>query len=151
VITLAQARVIVDRGLSHARDSQFPPMTIAVLDAAGYLVTFVREDDSSLLRERISRGKAKGALNMGVGSRTLAVRAEKHPHFVDALIALSDGDLVPVPGGVLVRDESGKIVGAVGVSGHLPDDDEACAVHGIEAAGLHADPGTSTPPAPRAT
>lgn len=145
MITLAQARVIVDHGLSHARDKQFPPMTIAVLDAAGNLVTFVREDDSSLLRERIARGKAKGALNMGVGSRTVAGRAEAHPHFVGALIALSDGDLVPVSGGVLVRDESGKIIGAVGVSGHLPDDDEACAVHGIESAGLRADPGRSSP------
>jgi uncharacterized protein GlcG (DUF336 family) len=117
-------------------------MTVAVLDAGGHLVAFAREDRSSLLRERIARGKAHGALNMGVGSRALAGRAEAHPHFVNSLVALAAGDLVPVAGGVLVRDDAGEVVGAVGVSGHVPDSDEACAVRGIEECGLHADPGS---------
>jgi uncharacterized protein GlcG (DUF336 family) len=143
VITLADAQVIIEHGLGHARAEGFPPMTIAVLDAGGSLVAYVREDGSSLLRERIARGKARGALNMGVGSRALAARAESHPHFINALIALADGDLVPVAGGVLIRDQAGDLVGAVGVSGHRPDGDEACAVRGIEAAGLQADPGSS--------
>lgn len=141
LITLSEARTVVHHALQYAREQEFPPMTIAVLDASGSLVAFVREDRSSLLRERIARGKAHGALNMGVGSRALAARAEDHPHFVNALVGLADGNLVPVPGGVLVRNESGDIVGAVGVSGHLPDADEACAIAGIEAASLKADPG----------
>src|SRR5882757_7884795 len=141
MITLDHARTIVDRALDHARQRDWPPMTVTVLDAGGHLVAFAREDRSSLLREKIARGKALGALNMGVGSRSLAARAEGHPHFVNALVGLADGNLVPVPGGVLVRDAAGEIVGAVGVSGHLPDLDEECAVQGIEAAGLHADPG----------
>ncbi len=116
-------------------------MTIAVLDTAGSLVAFAREDGSSLLRERIARGKAHGALHMGLGSRALAARAASHPEFVNALVALADGNLVPVAGGVLVRDDSGQLLGAVGVSGHLPDGDEACAIEGIRAAGLNADPG----------
>jgi uncharacterized protein GlcG (DUF336 family) len=141
MITLGHARTIVDRALEHARRRDCPPMTVAVLDAGGHLVAFAKEDRSSLLREKIARGKALGALNMGVGSRSLAARAEAHPNFVNALVGLSDGSLVPVPGGVLVRDAAGEIVGAVGVSGHLPDLDEECAVQGIEAAGLHPDPG----------
>jgi uncharacterized protein GlcG (DUF336 family) len=143
-MTLAHAQVVIEHGLRYARAEGFPPMTIAVLDAGGSLVAYVREDGSSLLRERIARGKARGALNMGVGSRALAARAESHPQFVNALVALAEGDLVPVPGGVLVRAEAGGgLVGAVGVSGHRPDGDEACAVRGIEAAGLAADPGTA--------
>ena len=141
MISLADARAIIDRGLAHARSNGYPPMTISVLDAGANLVAFVREDNSSLLRERISRAKAHGALNMGVGSRALAGRAEAHPQFVAALMALAEGNLVPVPGGVLARNASGQIVGAVGVSGHVPDADEACAIRGIEAAGLRADPG----------
>jgi uncharacterized protein GlcG (DUF336 family) len=117
-------------------------MTVAVLDAAANLVAFEREDRSSLLREQIARGKAHGALNMNIGSRALATRAADQPHFISALIAMSGGMLVPVPGGVLIRDAQGDVIGAVGVSGHLPDDDEACAVNGIEAASLSADPGT---------
>lgn len=141
------SRRIVDAALVHARDGGLPPMTVAVLDAAGQLVAFLREDGSSLLRERIARGKARGALNMGTGSRALAARAQTHPHFVTSLIALSDGELVPVAGGVLVRNAAGAIIGAVGVSGASPDDDEGCAVAGIEAAGLAADPGAVEGPA----
>lgn len=144
MITLDQARTVVDHALQHAQEQTFPPMTVAVLDAAGNLVTFVREDRSSLLRERIARGKAHGALNMGVGSRALAARAESHPHFINALVALAEGNLVPVPGGGLVRDQAGDIIGAVGVSGHLPDDDEACAIAGIDAASLRPDRGSDT-------
>lgn len=142
MIGYEQARTILDYTLSHARERNFPPMTVAVLDAGGHLVAFAREDRSALLRERIAVGKARGALNMGVGSRALAGRADSHPHFVNALVTLADGDLVPVPGGVLVRDHTGYVVAAVGVSGHLPDHDEECAVRGIAAVdGLRADPG----------
>ncbi len=144
MITLDQARTVVDHALQHAREQALPPMTVAVLDAAGNLVAFAREDRSSLLRERIARGKAHGALNMGIGSRALAARAESHPHFINALVALAEGNLVPVPGGVIVRDQSGDIIGAVGVSGHLPDDDEACAIAGIDAASLRPDRGSDT-------
>jgi uncharacterized protein GlcG (DUF336 family) len=140
-IGLAAARTIVVRALAHARSSDFPPMTVAVLDAAGRLVAFAGEDGSSLLRERIARGKAHGALNMGVGSRSLAARAASNPAFVNSLVSLADGDLVPVPGGVLIRDDDDAVIGAVGVSGHSPDDDEACAIHGITACDLRADPG----------
>jgi uncharacterized protein GlcG (DUF336 family) len=141
VITYVQARLIIDHALRYAEEQAFPPMTIAVLDTAGQLVAFARQDSSSLLRERIARGKAMGALNMGVGSRSLAQRASSHPAFVNALVALADGDLVPVPGGVLVRDADGSLCGAVGVSGHHPDEDEDCAVRGVEACGLRADTG----------
>src|SRR5258707_15786176 len=118
-ISLAAARTIVVRALAHARSNDFPPMTVAVLDAAGRLVAFAREDGSSLLRERIARGKALGALNMGVGSRALAGRAAAHPQFINAVTTLAEGNLVPVPGGVLVRapaadGEGGGIIGAGG-------------------------------------
>ena len=140
-INLGAARTIVVRALAHARSSDFPPMTVAVLDAAGRLVAFAGEDGSSLLRERIARGKAHGALNMGMGSRSLAARAVSNPAFVNSLVSLADGNLVPVPGGVLIRDGNDAVIGAVGVSGHSPDDDEACAIHGITACDLRADPG----------
>ena len=144
-VGLGAVRTIVDQALAHARGSDFPPMTVAVLDAAGQLVAFAREDGSSLLRGRITRAKARGALNMGVGSRSLAARAAAHPAFINSVVALADGDLVPAAGGVLVRDDDNNVIGAVGVSGSLPDDDEACAIQGIAAAGLRADPGAADP------
>jgi uncharacterized protein GlcG (DUF336 family) len=104
-------------------------MTVAVLDAAGRLVAFAGEDVSSLLRERIAGASAAGALNMGVGSGSLATRAEARPAFINSAVALAAGELVPVAGGVLVRDDD--VVGAVGVSGQLTDGDEACGLRGI--------------------
>ena len=140
-LTLAQASTIVDVALKTARDAKFASLTVAVLDAGGHLVAFKREDKSGILRFNIASGKAWGALGMGFGSRTLAGRAPKQQAFFNALAAASDGRLIPVPGGVLIRDAAGDIIGAVGISGDTSENDEKCAIAGIEAAGLKADPG----------
>ena len=140
-LTLAQASTIVDVALATARDMELVPMTVAVLDAGGHLVAFKREDRSGILRYDIAYGKAWGALGMGFGSRTLYERAANTPQFFNALYAASGGRMVTNPGGVLIRDSEGDIIGAVGISGDTSDKDEACAIAGIEAAGLLADPG----------
>jgi uncharacterized protein GlcG (DUF336 family) len=141
-VTLAQASTIVDVALKKARDSNLAPLTVAVLDAGGHLVAYKREDKSGLLRFDIAFGKAWGALGMGFGSRTLASRAAKTPQFFTMLAAASGGRMVTNPGGVLIKDSGGTIVGACGISGDTSDKDEMCAIAGIEAAGLEADPGT---------
>jgi uncharacterized protein GlcG (DUF336 family) len=141
-VTLAQASTIVDVALKKARDSNLAPLTVAVLDSGGHLVAFKREDKSGILRFDIAFGKAWGALGMGFGSRTLASRAAKTPQFFTMLAAASGGRMVTNPGGVLIKDASGTIVGACGISGDTSDKDEMCAIAGIEAAGLKADPGT---------
>ena len=140
-VTLAQASIIVDRALSVARERKFQSLTVVVLDAGGHMVALKREDNSSLLRPQIAHGKAWGALGMGQPSRVLFKRAKDNPQFFNALSDLSGGNMVPNPGGVLVRDASGAIIGAVGISGDTGDNDEICAVAGIEAAGLRADTG----------
>jgi uncharacterized protein GlcG (DUF336 family) len=140
-LTLAQASTIVDIALATARDLELVPMTVAVLDAGGHLVAFKREDRSGILRYDIAYGKAWGALGMGFGSRTLYERAANTPQFFNALYAASGGRVVTNPGGVLIRDGEGEIIGSVGISGDTSDKDEACAIAGIEAAGLFADPG----------
>src|ERR1700759_4013083 len=140
-LTIAQASTIVDIALATARDLELVPMTVAVLDAGGHLVAFKREDRSGILRYDIAYGKAWGALGMGFGSRTLYERAANTPQFFNALYVASGGRVVTNPGGVLIRDAEGEIIGAVGISGDTSDKDEACDVAGLEAAGLFADPG----------
>lgn len=142
-LNLAQASTIVDVALKKARDSNFAPLSVAVLDAGGHLVAFKREDKSGILRFDIAFGKAWGGLGMGFGSRTLFERAEKTPMFFTTLALASGGRVVTNPGGVLIRNEVGDIVGAIGISGDTSDNDELCAIAGIEAAGLKADPGGS--------
>lgn len=122
-----------------ARGSQ--PLTVAVLDAGGHVVVMKRGDGSGILRCEIAFGKAWGALGMGLPSRVLFDRAQAAPNFFTALAAASGGRVVPNPGGVLLMREDGRIVGAVGVSGDLPDVDEACALDGIADSGLRGDTG----------
>src|ERR1700722_8546818 len=140
-LSLQQAEGIVDAGLDRARELGLKPLTIAVLDAGGHLVAFKRQDRSGILRPEIAQGKAWGALGMGLGGRDLARRAEMAPAFYVALASASHGRLIPAIGGVLILDVSGEIVGAVGISGDQPGNDEACAVYGIDQAGLVASAG----------
>lgn len=142
-LTLAQASTIVDVALKTGRDANFQPLTVAVLDAGGHLVAFKREDKSGLLRFDIAFGKAWGALGMGFGGRTLAGRAPKSQLFFTTLAAASGGRFVPVIGGILIRDAAGDVIGAVGISGDVSENDEKCGIAGIDAAGLKADPGVT--------
>ncbi len=137
-VTLAQASTIVDTALNKGREMNLAPLTVAVLDAGGHMVAFKREDKSGILRYDIAYGKAWGALGMGFGSRELGDRAAKNPVFFGVLATVSQGRLIPVPGGVLIKDDAGGVLGAVGISGDASDKDEACAIAGIEAAGLKA-------------
>ena len=134
-MTLKLASTIIDAALGAGRAHDFMPLSVAVLDAGGHLVAFKREDESSILRFDIAFGKAWGALGMGFDSRELLDRTSMNPTFMAALATVSGGRLVPVPGGVLIRSD-GRVIGAVGISGDNSDNDEMCAMAGIEAAGL---------------
>ena len=140
-VSYAAARTIVVRAPAHARSSDFPPLTVAVLDAAGRLVAFAGEDVPSLLRERIARASAAGALNMGVGGGNLAARAEAAPRSSTPRSPWPPASWCLSPAGCLSATTD-DVIGAVGVSGQLADGDEACGLRGIAAAGPRADPGT---------
>jgi len=134
-LTLAKASIIVDKMLAKARELNIRPLCVAVLDEGGHLKALKREDEASILRPQIAIGKAWGAVGMGESSRELGQRLKDRPTFLNSLPDLSDGKVVPVAGGVLILEGS-SIIGAVGVSGGTSDEDEACAIEGIRAAGL---------------
>ena len=135
-ITLDEARAIIAAARATGRSAALKPLSVVVLDAGGHVTAFEREDGSSNMRFQVAHGKAHGALALGMGSRAIMVRAEQQPYFVAAVSNAIGGALIPVPGGVLVRDSTGEIVGAVGVSGDTSDNDEMAAVSGVEAAGF---------------
>ena len=139
-LTLAIAGKILEAALAKAVEMNLKPVVVSVLDARGCLKVSAAQDGVSLLRGEISHGKAYGALAMGIGSRALFQRAQEQSYFIGAVNALAQGRMVPVPGGVLIQDD-GVLLGAVGVSGDSSDNDEICAVAGIEAAGLQANTG----------
>ncbi|NQV79537.1 MAG: heme-binding protein [Alphaproteobacteria bacterium] len=143
-LTLDQASQIVDAALGEARRRDFRPIIALVLDAGGYAKAMKREDGAGLLHYDIAMGKAWGAVAMGSASRAQGERMEQRPGVVAAIAAASGGRYMPIPGGVLIRTANGELIGAIGVSGELSDNDEICAVAGIVAAGLIADTGQAT-------
>ena len=132
------ARKILDGTRAAARERNFQPVAIVVLDERGAIRAALSEDGTSTKRVEIAIGKAHGAIAMGIGSRDISKRA---PHFLAAVTHAVGGMLVPVPGGVLVRDAGARIIGAVGVSGETSDNDEIAAIGGITSAGFAADGG----------
>lgn len=138
-VTLAQANEIIAAALAKGAAIDCRPLTVAVLDAGGHLVALQRQDTSSILRPEIATGKAYGALGMGMASGGLAKVAEERPAFMAALYAASAGRVIPVAGGVLIRDGDQAVIGAVGISGDTSDRDEICAIAGLAAAGFATD------------
>jgi uncharacterized protein GlcG (DUF336 family) len=140
-LTLDVARKILDTALAKGVEKKLKPLVVTVLDARGCVKISAAQDGTSLLRSEIAHGKAYGALAMGMGSRALFLRAQEQAYFVGAVNTLAQGRMVPVPGGVLILDDNGTLLGAVGVSGDTSDNDEICAIAGIEGAGLKANAG----------
>src|SRR6185312_10682684 len=140
-LTLDTARKILDAALAKAAELKLNPLVVTVLDARGCVKVTAAQDGTSLLRAEVAHGKAYGALAMGLGSRALFKRAEEQPFFIDAVNTMARGALIPVPGGVLIHDASGSLLGAIGISGDTSDNDEIACVAGIEAAGLKASTG----------
>ena len=135
-LTLAQAQSIIQGALAHSKSQQFKPMAIAVLDEAGHLKAFAREDGASMCRFEVAQAKAWGAVGMGVSSRVLAQRAKDNPNFFVSLAATASGKFLPQTGAVLIHSASGQLLGAVGASGGTGDEDELICIAGIESAGL---------------
>jgi len=139
MLTLEQARTIVDGALEAAAKDGVPPLGVVVLDEGGAVILAVRQDGASMFRIDVATGKAWGAAAMGVTSRALFERAKTNPVFFTSLASTAGGRLLAQPGAVLVKDASGQILGAVGASGGSGDQDEACCAAGVRAAGF--DPG----------
>ena len=140
-LTLDDAKKIIAGIFAKGAELSLKPLCAVVLDAGGHTIAVERQDGASFFRPEVATGKAFGALSLGIGSRAIYNRAEQQAYFVTAINGLAGGNFVPVPGGVLIRDDNGNLIGAAGASGDTSDNDEAAVVAGIEAAGLTAETG----------
>lgn len=138
-ISLSRARTIIRKTLAKGREMELKPLSVVVLDAGGHVQAFEREDGASPGRFAIAHGKAYGSVMLGLAGTAQMARAETQAYFMAAVNGVYGGQVVPVPGGVLVRDRRGAVIGAVGVTGDSSDNDAAAALAGIEAAGLTAE------------
>lgn len=140
-LTLAQAQAIIDKTLAHGRAAAMKPLGAVVMDARGVVIAAAISDGSSLARFDIAAAKARACMMFNTGTRGVEKYAKDRPHFFAGAVSAVAGGMVPVPGGVLIRDKAGAIQGAIGVSGDSSDNDELAALAGIAAAGLVGDPG----------
>ncbi len=138
MITLKEAQKIVEGCLNKAREENMMPVTIAVVDTRGVLVSSAMEDNSAIIRPDIAFAKAWGCFGIGFSSREIRNLIGAQPeqtHFFHSVRAMSGNKIAPSPGGIMIK-KGDDVIGAVGVSGDLPDRDEICAIAGVEAAGL---------------
>jgi len=140
MLNLKTANAIANHIIQAAENrDDLKPMTAVVIDAGGSVICAQRQDGASPIRVDLAKGKANGAVMMGLSSRKLGERAEQQPYFIQAMNALSNGSLVPVAGGVLIRDSNGVVLGSVGVTGDTSDNDEELALNALAALGLNTD------------
>ncbi|MBQ1202638.1 MAG: heme-binding protein [Loktanella sp.] len=135
-ISATKARTIIRKALAKGREMELKPLSVVVLDSGGHVKAFEREDGAAPGRFGIAHGKAYGAVMLGMAGKAQMARAEQQAYFMAAINGVYGGQVVPVPGGVLVRDKKGTVIGAVGVTGDTSDNDVIAAMAGLEAAGL---------------
>jgi uncharacterized protein GlcG (DUF336 family) len=135
-LTLAKTRIILRKTLAKGREMDLKPLSVIVLDAGGHVMGFEREDGASPGRFGVAQGKAYGSVMLGIGGTAQMARAETQAYFLTAVNGVFGGKVVPVPGGILLKDKRGTVIGAVGVTGDTSENDAIAGLAGIEAAGL---------------
>lgn len=135
-ISNSKARTIIRKTMAKGEEMGLKPLSVVVLDGGGHVKAFERADGAAPGRFGIAQGKAYGAVMLGMSGTAQMARAEQQAYFMAAVNGVYGGQVVPVPGGVLVRDKRGNVIGAVGVTGDTSDNDLIAAMAGLEAAGL---------------
>ena len=135
-ISLRKSRILIRAALSKGKDLGLKPLSVVVVDAGGHVIAFEREDGAAPGRFAIAQGKAYGSVMLGMAGTAQMARADQQAYFMEAVNGLFGGKVIPVPGGVLVRNKKDHVIGAVGVTGDSSDNDLIAALAGIEATGL---------------
>lgn len=135
-ISASKARVIIRKTMEKGREEGFKPLSVIVLDSGGNIKAFERSDGASPGRFGIAHGKAYGAVMLGMAGKAQMARAEQQAYFMAAVNGVFGGQVVPVPGGILIRDKRGAVIGAVGVTGDTSDNDVIAGMFAIDAAGM---------------
>src|SRR5215475_12015077 len=135
-ISLDEANKIIGGAFDAGKEREAYALAAIVLDAGGRVKAFQKQDGASLLRFEIAYGKAFAALALNRSSRQVLAKQKEKPAFMESLAELSDGPLFLEGGGQLIRDKTGEVVGALGVTGDVNEVDDLCAMDGIRSAGF---------------
>jgi len=129
-IGLGQAQMVVDAAVKKSQDIA-TLMNVTVVDAGGNLKAFARMDGAWLGSIDISAKKARTARFFDMDSGEIGKLSQPGGPLYN--IEVSNGGLITFPGGVPLRNASGEVIGAIGVSGSTVDNDHAVATAGANA------------------
>ena len=135
-LSLSRSKRIINATLAKGKALGLNPLSVVVLDTGGHVKAFERQDGASPGRFAVAQAKAYGVVMLGMPGSSQMARAESQPYFIVTANAALDGKMIPVPGGVLIQNERGQTLGALGVTGDSSDNDLIAAMAGIEATGL---------------
>ena len=140
VLGLSEARAGVEAALAEASKKPDHPMAVAVVDDQGSLVYFARQDGAYALYGRMAINKAYTAALMMRDTRNFLERSRKADR---ELGTWGDGRVTAIPGGQCIinpgegyipgSEISGTVVGGIGMSGDIVEEDERIAIVGAEA------------------
>jgi len=137
-ISLEDSLKICQECIKKAREEEFMPITVTVVDVAGVIRATLAENGSASIRADIAFAKAWSCIQAGMSTTLLRDVIEEQPRLSNAfrgMQIIANGKLIPTPGGLLIQKD-GKNIGAIGVSGDRSDEDDICAIAAIEAVGL---------------
>jgi uncharacterized protein GlcG (DUF336 family) len=121
VLGLAQAQHLAEQAMKLANEKFKKPICVAIVDQAGMLLAFARQDGAPLRSIQISEGKAYSAARMAVTTQAFFERLQRE--HLDAR-AFCDEKLTPLPGGAPLKTAAGVLIGAAGVSGLTSAEDQ---------------------------
>lgn len=120
-LSLAQAQQLATRATELAQQKFGRPICVAVCDERGLLLAFARMDGAPARSVAIAQGKAYTAARLGVTTTALLERLHREQiqigYFCDPI-------LTALPGGTPIKDATGRLVGAVGLSGLAAAEDQ---------------------------
>mmetsp|Transcript_29355 Transcript_29355/g.62368 ORF Transcript_29355/g.62368 Transcript_29355/m.62368 type:complete len:174 (+) Transcript_29355:38-559(+) len=142
-LNLTTADAIASLAIKAAKSNGFNPISVCVMDPAGAEIVTKRMDGCpAMAYPKISAAKANTCVSTKSSSRAYGAKYLKGPNgpvgpevFARVLnqISIMDGKMAAFQGGILVRDKcTNEIVGSVGVSGAAGDEDEYCALYGVQ-------------------
>ena len=138
-ISIKDANRIIEHAFKRSHEIKSRPLGVVVVDTSGNIVSAQRDDGASMFRIDIGHAKGWSAIALGVSTKQLARRAKENPNFFVSLAATSHGKFIAQPGGVLIKNAQGQVIGACGVSGAALEHDVECCVYGVAQAGFDLD------------
>lgn len=123
-LSLQMAQILISKAIEKATVEFKRPICVAVCDKYGFLIAFGRMDGAPVRSIELSQGKAYTAARMGVDTDAFLERLQREN--VPASY-FCDPRLTGLPGGTVLSDHNGAVLGGAGISGLKPQEDLAIA------------------------